>query len=117
MFANRFLLAITPTARLRLDLGAILHHLLQRDQSFLAQRRQHLREQFIEFLLLLHTEIRERVIVHFLPSRQPLERRIVRTAPGRFSLYSHKGVVMTAVGRELLGFIWADPGQSRRATL
>jgi hypothetical protein len=32
MFANRFLLAITPTARLRLDLGAILHHLLQRDQ-------------------------------------------------------------------------------------
>src|ERR1700726_356226 len=85
MFANRFLLAITPTARLRLDLGAILHHLLQRDQSFLAQRRQHLREQFIEFLLLLHAEIRQRVIVHFLPSRQPLERRIVLTAPGHFS--------------------------------
>src|SRR5713226_4376624 len=41
MFANRFLLEITPTARLCLDLGAILHHLLQRDQSFLAQRRQH----------------------------------------------------------------------------
>src|ERR1700693_45195 len=85
MFANRFLLAITPTARLRLDHGAILHHLLQRDQSFLAQRRQHLREQFIEFLLLLHTEIRQRVIVHFLPSRQTLERQIVRTAPGHFS--------------------------------
>src|ERR1700726_3776567 len=85
MFANRFLLAITPTARLRLDLGAILHHLLQRDQSFLAERRQHLREQFIEFLLPLHTEIRQRVIVHFLPSRQPLERRIVLTAPGHFS--------------------------------
>src|ERR1700692_1696207 len=85
MFANRFLLAITPTARLRLDHGAILHHLLQRDQSFLAQRRQHLREQFIEFLLLLHTEIRQRVIVHFLPPRQPLERRIVRTPPGPFS--------------------------------
>src|SRR5713101_728913 len=85
MFANRFLLAITPTARLGLDLGAILHHLLQRDQSFLAQRRQHLREQFIQFLLLLHAEIRQRVIVHFLPSRQPLERRIVLTAPGYFS--------------------------------
>ena len=52
MLANRFLLAITPTARQSLDLGAILHHLFQGDQPFLAERRQHLREQFIEFLLL-----------------------------------------------------------------
>jgi hypothetical protein len=54
-------------ARLRPDLRAILHHLLQGDQPFLAQRHQHLREQFIEFLLLLDTEIRMRVEVHFLP--------------------------------------------------
>jgi hypothetical protein len=65
MLTDRLLLAITPGARLRLDLRAILHHLLQRDQPFLAQRRQHLREQFIEFLLLLYSEIRQCVVVHF----------------------------------------------------
>jgi DNA-binding response OmpR family regulator len=36
------------TARQGLDLGAILHHSFQGDQPFLAGRRQHLREQFIE---------------------------------------------------------------------
>jgi hypothetical protein len=43
----------------------VLHHLFQGDQPFLAKRRQHLREQFIEFLLLFHTVIRQRVVVHF----------------------------------------------------
>src|SRR5271155_3994536 len=85
MLANRLLLEITSTARQGLNLRAVLHHLLQRDQPFLAQRCQHLRESFIEFLLLLHTEIRQRVVVHFLQSRQPLEGPIVLTAPGHFS--------------------------------
>src|ERR1700691_4174190 len=89
MLANRLLLLITPADGLGLKLRAVLHHLFQRDQSFLAQRRQHLGEQFIQLLLLLHTKIRQRVVVHFLQSRQPLESRI-KLAPSRhFPRRSH----------------------------
>ena len=65
MLANRLLVAITPAARQRLNLRAVLRHLLQGYQSFLAERRQHLREQFIQLLLFFHTEIRQGVVVHF----------------------------------------------------
>jgi hypothetical protein len=41
---NRSLAMKTSAARQRLDLGAVLHHLFQRDQSFFAERCQHLRE-------------------------------------------------------------------------
>src|SRR6202049_61308 len=42
MLTNGLLLEITSAACLRLNLRAVLHHLLQGDQSFLAERRQHL---------------------------------------------------------------------------
>src|SRR6202521_1356855 len=47
MLANRFLPAITPAARQGLNLRAVLHHLLQGDQLFLAERPEPLREQFL----------------------------------------------------------------------
>ena len=60
-----------------------------RDPSFLALRRQHLGEQFIQLLLLRHTKIPQRVVVHFLQPRQPLESRI-KLAPARhFPRRSH----------------------------
>jgi len=37
-------------------------NLFQRDQSFFAERRQHLREQPVQLFLLLHAKIRQRVI-------------------------------------------------------
>ena len=48
-----------------LNLRAVLHHLLHRDQSFLAERRQDLREQFIH-LLFFHREIRQGVLVYLI---------------------------------------------------
>ncbi len=74
----------TSGAGQRLDLGAVLHHLFQRNQPFFAERRQNLGEQFIQLSLLLHPEIGQRVVVHFLQPRQPLERRIVLAAPRHF---------------------------------
>jgi len=65
MLANRLLLVITPAARQCLNLRAVLCHLLQGYHSFLAERGQHLREQFIQLLLFFHTKIRQGVIVHF----------------------------------------------------
>src|SRR5712692_5869516 len=74
-----------PGARRCPNLRAVLHHLVQRDQPFFAERRQHLREQLVQLLLLLHTEIRQRVVVHFLQSGQPLEGRVVLAAPRHFA--------------------------------
>src|SRR5260370_4964894 len=70
-----------PGARRCPNLCAVLHHLVQRDQPLFAERRQHLREQFVQFVLLLHAKICQRVVVHFLQSGQPLEGRIVFAAP------------------------------------
>ena len=58
--------------------------LFQRDQPFLTQGCQYLRKQFVQLLLFLHTEIRQRVAVHFLPPPQPLECGIELTAPCHF---------------------------------
>jgi hypothetical protein len=85
MLANRFFLLVTLSARQRFDLRTVLQHLFQRDQPRLAERRQHLREQFFYLLLPLYAEICQRVIVHFLQPRQPLECRIVLATPRHFS--------------------------------
>ena len=61
-----------------------LHHLLQGDQTFFAERCQNLREQFVQLFLLLHAEIRQRVVVHFVQSREPLDRRIALAASRYF---------------------------------
>jgi len=81
---NRCFPLITPRTRQRFDFRAILHHLFQRNQPFLAQRRQNLREQLVQFFLSLYAKIRQRVVVHFLQPRQPLERRIVLAPPPHF---------------------------------
>ena len=60
---NRSFSLIIPRARQCLDLRAVLHHLFQADQSFFAERRQHLREQPVQLFLFLHTKVRQRVIV------------------------------------------------------
>jgi len=52
--------------------------------SLLIEGRQHLREQFIQFVLLLHAKIRQCVVVHLLQSGQPLEGRIVLAAARHF---------------------------------
>ena len=85
MLANSLLLAIAPDARLRPNLRAVLHHLFQRDQTLFAERGQNLGEQFVQFLLFPHAEIRQRVVVHFLEPRQPLERGVVLAAPRHFA--------------------------------
>src|SRR6202022_1974239 len=84
VFSNGRFLLIASGACQRLDLRPVLHHLLQRNQPFLAEGCQHLREQLIQLLLLLPSEIRQRVIVHFLQPRQPLERRIKLAPPRHF---------------------------------
>ena len=84
MLPNRSFPLITPRARQRFDLRAVLHHLFQRDQPLFAQRRQNLCEQLVQLLLSLHAKIRQRVVVHLLQSRQPLERRIVLATPRHF---------------------------------
>src|SRR6266403_563350 len=70
-----------PRTCRRPDLRAVLHDLVQRHQPLFAERCQYLREQFIQLFLLRHTEIRHRVVVHFLQARQPLERWIKLTPP------------------------------------
>src|SRR6266568_315246 len=72
-----------PGTRRCPNLRPVLHYLFQRDQPFLTERRQHLREQFIQFVFLLHAEIRQRVVVHFVEACQPLESRI-KLAPPRY---------------------------------
>src|SRR5579863_1250006 len=55
---NRSFPLITSRARQRFDFRAVLHHLFQRNQSFLAERRQYLREQLVQFFLSVHVKIR-----------------------------------------------------------
>src|SRR5713226_1085907 len=84
MYLNFVLPMNTSRTRLCPDLRPVLHHLVQRDQPLFAERRQHLREQFVQLLLVPHAKIRQRVVVHFLQPRQPLERGIVLAASRHF---------------------------------
>src|SRR5216684_292367 len=58
-------LSLKAVARcLGLDLGPVLHYLLQTDQPFRAQQPQHLREQLIQLSPVLHPKTGQGVVVH-----------------------------------------------------
>src|SRR5215831_2239166 len=73
--------AKTLIRRRGLDLGPVVHHALQRDQSLVAEHPQDLDEHAIERLLVLNAKIRQRVIVDHLHPCQPLVGRMILAQP------------------------------------
>jgi hypothetical protein len=59
-----------------LDLGAVLRDTLQRNQTFMQQHAQYLSKQFIQCLLVIHSEIGKRVVVDRVQTSEPLQSRV-----------------------------------------
>src|SRR5690242_18556983 len=85
MLFNSLLGAKRALTRVRIDFRTVMHNALERYRVFRAQDSQHLCEQLVQRCPMLDPEVRQRVMIHYAQTGQPLKCWLILATTGDLS--------------------------------